>query len=220
VDYAFDHPVNDRAWYWEIDRVHLKLSAVQEAELCAETFERSEDLLSRFSVAQIAQGLHYLTSYACSSHMVALVSPAVPEGIRLRALRSFVPLFQNTMRGRCTEHLSYLSEKGRSPLNPECFMWWEHLLPLEPGYMGEDPRLGGDRLLQASFDDEAIRVMATVLEISHDACRESALHGLGHWRHAYPDRITAIIDRFLSSSTAIREDLRDYAEMARTGILP
>ncbi len=36
--------------------------------------------------------------------------------------------------------------------------------------------------------------MARTLAIPHLACQEGALHGLGHWQRAYPDRVAAIVD--------------------------
>lgn len=219
VDYVFDHPVSDPVWHWAPDAECLALEPEREAELYAETFERSEELLQRFSSAQVAQGLDYLTSNACSSHMYALLDPSVLESTRLRVVRSFVPLFETTMRRRCSEHLLHLDEPGADPLNAACYMWWDRL-PFCPSHPAdEDPRLGGDPALQASFDEETLRVLARILDIPHDACKESALHGLGHWHLGYPDEVATIIDRFLLSSSALREDLRVYADAARLGMV-
>jgi hypothetical protein len=40
--------------------------------------------------------------------------------------------------------------------------------------------------------------MATVLDLESLACTESALHGLGHWHRAYPERVEGLIDGFLA----------------------
>jgi hypothetical protein len=56
-----------------------------------------------------------------------------------------------------------------------------------------------------------------MLALPHDACRESALHGLGHWHHAYPDQTADIIDEFLARNEGIRDELRRYAMAARCG---
>lgn len=71
IDYVFDHPVSDPAWHWAPEAARLTLTPTREAELYAETFERSEEMLQRFSSAQVDQGLDYLTSNMCSSHMFA-----------------------------------------------------------------------------------------------------------------------------------------------------
>lgn len=219
VDYVFDHPVSDHPWRRNAGAANFPLEPTREAELYAETFERSEELLQRFSSLQLNQGLDYLTNNGCSSHMFALVDPFVPEPVRLRALRSFVPLFETTIRQRCSEHLLHLHESGASPLNPACYMWWDRL-PFCPSHPDDDdPRLGGDPVLQASFDSAGLQVMARILDIPHDACRESALHGLGHWHVAYPAEVAEIVDRFLLSSPGLRGELLAYADAARVGMV-
>jgi hypothetical protein len=109
------------------------------------------------------------------------------------------------MSTRCTPSLAH-EEKLSSALNSACFMWWD-LLPLTEGWFGaEDVQLA----------DEVLAVLSDLLQIPHDACRESALHGLGHWAMHYP-RAAEIIDRFLRDSSNLRPELVEYAEQARTG---
>jgi hypothetical protein len=55
------------------------------------------------------------------------------------------------------------------------------------------------------------------LAISHLACQESALHGLGHWKRAHPERVQAIIDAFLAKERGLPDVLRHYAKQARAG---
>ncbi len=59
--------------------------------------------------------------------------------------------------------------------------------------------------------------MRRTLDLSSDACRESALHGLGHWHLEYPQQVEAIIDRFLDSHPDLRSELKAYARAARKG---
>ena len=49
------------------------------------------------------------------------------------------------------------------------------------------------------------------------ACRESALHGLGHWHDVYPAEVELIIDRFLSGYRELRPETVNYAKIARCG---
>jgi hypothetical protein len=86
-------------------------------------------------------------------------------------------------------------------------MWWD-LLPIA-GAPGDPSR--------RTFDRAAVDVMADVLALDAVACQESALHGLGHWRSAYPDAVEAIVDRFLASATRARPELVAYARSARSG---
>ena len=48
------------------------------------------------------RGFWYLVSASCSSLMVTLGEPGVPLATRLRAVRSFVPLFEQVMAVRCS----------------------------------------------------------------------------------------------------------------------
>ena len=59
--------------------------------------------------------------------------------------------------------------------------------------------------------------MCQALALSHDACRESALHGLGHWQPHYPARVAHIIADFLARTPALRPELQAYARRAQRG---
>lgn len=87
-------------------------------------------------------------------------------------------------------------------------MWWD-ILPIigEP----EEP----DR---AEFDAEVLRVLARLLSIPHDACRESALHGVSEWYVHYP-RAEAIVDEWLERTADLPPDLVSYAQRAKVGMV-
>jgi hypothetical protein len=170
----------------------------------AETFEDSGKLLSRFSDEQLDQGFWYLFDQRV--YMETLVDVAVPLACRRRALRSFVPLFEQVMAVRCSSHLSYLDEKGANPLNGACYMWFDEMLD----------RFLPERLVQAQLETDLIAVLRAILAIPHDACRESALHGIGHWVRHYP-QLADMVDQFLSSTPDLRPELIAYAESAKAG---
>jgi hypothetical protein len=212
IAHIFDHPVPEQrgdAWHWSLDAPYWNDSPEHTCELIAETFERSGELLARFSDAQLNQGFWYLVSNSCSDQMFSLIEPAVPMPIRLRALRSFVPLFEQIMAVRCSPHLSHLDEPGANPLNAVCYMWWD-ILPIY-GRPDEPDR--------AQFDPEVLAVLRRLLTIPNDACRESAFHGLGHWELEYPRQVAGIIDDFLRRSPDLRPELIDYAERAKKGYI-
>ena len=206
IAHVFDHPVTDPAWHWSLDAPTWEGPPEQTATLIAETFERSGELLARFSDAQLNKGFWYLVCFACSELMRCLIEPEVPLDVRLRALRSFVPLFEQVMAVRCSPHLSHLNEEPANPLNGACYMWWDNLIfygkPAEP-----------DR---AEFDVEVLQVIAQLLTIPHDACRESALHGVGEWHHAYQSA-EAIVDDWLERTPGLRPELVAYARLAKVG---
>src|SRR5436190_3817571 len=206
MDHVFDHPVTDPAWHWAPDAPEWDGPPAQVATHIAETFEESERLLARFSIEQLNQGFWFLVSNSCSEFMYALVDPKVPSLSRLRALRSFVPLFEQVMAARCSPHLSHLDEKGANPLNGACYMWWD-ILPIHG--CPEEPA-------RADFDAEVLEVLRRLLAIPHDACRESALHGISEWS-IYYQQVSGIVEDFLARTQNLRPELASYAQRAKVG---
>ena len=208
VNYLFDQPVTEDGWVWTPGTPGWEDPPVRIATLVAETFEDAGRLLARFTDAQLDQGLRFLISMTGSEYLYLLNDLTVPLPGRLRVLRSFVPLFEQIMARRCPARYEDLRKPGASPLNGICFMWWD-ILPIsaEP----ENPAY-------AEFDAEVLRVLRSLLAIPHDACRESALHGLGEWADQYP-LIAEIIDDFLRSTPNLHPALVAYAERAKTGAI-
>ena len=207
IAHVFDHPVTDPVWHWARDAPDLDPIPELTAQFIAETFERAGDLLTRFSDAQLNQALYYLISAGTSDYMFALTNTRVPWPSRQRALRSFVPLFEQVMAARCSPHLFHLNEQPANPLNAVCYMWWD-VIPFHG--KPQDP----DR---TEFDAEVLSILVRLLAIPHDACRESALHGLGHWQLDYPETAGKLIDEFLQRSPNLRPELLSYARQARNG---
>jgi hypothetical protein len=206
IAYVFDQKVSDPAWHFGLDAPELRLESQRAAQLIGETFENAGQLLSVFSDAQLNQAFWFLVSSGNSDYMYSLNDQTVPWPTRRRALRSIVPLFEQVMAKRCPPVLSHLDEPGASALNSACYMWWD-IAPISESAQSEDP-----------FAIEVLDVMAAILAIPNDACRESALHGLGHWAHRHR-QARAIIDDFLSKHSGLRAELVRYANAARTGCI-
>lgn len=206
IEYVFDHPFAEPAWHWALDAPQRECPPSQSATFIAETFEQSGRLLSNFSDEQLNQAFWFLLDRGCSEFMCSLADTAVPTSLRLRALRSFVPLFEQVMAVRCLPHLSHLDEAGANPLNSACYMWWD-VLPIH-GYANE-PKWN-------EFDTEVLAVFQRLLSIPHDACRESALHGIGHWAINYSE-ISQIVEEFLERTPDLRPELVEYANCAKVG---
>jgi hypothetical protein len=206
ISHVFDHPASDPEWHWSSDAPYWQDNAEHIATLIADTFECADELLARFTDAQLNQAFWYLVSASCSEFMFSLVEPSVPLPTRLRALRSFVPLFEQVMAARCSPHLSHLNEKPANSLNSACYMWWD-ILPIHG--KPDDPE-------RADFDAEVLRILPRLLSIPHDACRESALHGISEWQLYYP-RIEVVVDEWLAQTPALRPELRSYAQRAKAG---
>jgi hypothetical protein len=67
----------------------------------------------------------------------------------------------------------------------------------------------------------SLDAMEGVLALPHDACRESALHGLGHLGGETPweTRRRAIVEQFLRTHGDLRPELARYAQAALDGCI-
>jgi hypothetical protein len=205
IDHIFDHIVAEPEWYLAEDAQVWSGPRRQIPELIAETFERAGELLARFSDEQLNQGFWYLIGMTRPDFTSSLVSSKVPLSARVRAVRSFVPVFEQIMSARCAPLLSHLDEPGLKPLNSACYMWWDLLR-----FSVVDPSPA------SALTSETLGVLRQILAISHDACRESALHGLGHCASSDPEAVALILDDFLTASD-LRPELKSYAERAKAG---
>jgi hypothetical protein len=206
---VFDHPVDDlnNAWYWDIDRDWWDEDTANTLEYMTWAFEHAADAFQPYSDAQLNQGLWFLASNACSSHIFTLTNESLPWSARRRCVESIHQLYEQCFARRCSPHLSYIDEPGANPLNMVCYMWWD-LIPLygKP----DDPA-------RKKLDEAILQVMDSTLQVDSIACRESALHGLGHWQRAYPECVGAIIDNFSMTRPELPEKLRAYMLNAYVG---
>ena len=66
------------------------------------------------------------------------------------------------------------------------------------------------------MDAVCLSVMERTLALESEACRESALHGLGDWGREYPEKVSSIIDAFVAQNT-LSPGLLGYVDNARRG---
>ena len=207
-------------------------------DFVTQLFETPEMLEGRFPDQQIAQGLWYLASEGESA---CLLDPTVPWPARRRGLLSIAALYSRLFAPACSPYLGHLDRgpEPPGPLNTICYMWWDHFPtwgtpadnrdPSEapPRATGQAARLARRAQRRAvredpdealfSTDEVVLTVMERTLRLDSEACREGALHGLGHWCRRHPERVPAIVDAWLAESPSISPELHSYALSARTG---
>lgn len=214
IGFVFDHPVEEpeSRWYWSIDARDWDEDAdpTVTASYLRRLFDDPAFLLKRFSRAQIAQGFDYLLTTGASSHMECLINPEVPLPLRTAAVRAMSNLYRGLFAVACDEAYSHLAEGTcvANELNTVCYMWWDLIVIWPQG------------TTRGSVDDTVLDVLKEILTIPHLACRESALHGLGHGVCEHGRRIREIIDDFLRRTEGIEPVLRRYALAARDGAIP
>lgn len=207
ADYMFDRPVTAPEWYWVGDDLPAEPAPAEAVAFLTELFEDAGARLAPYTSAQLNQGFWYLLGSGASGLTLATYDPTVPVAAWVRCVRAFVPLFAQVFAPRCSPHLGHRDEPGADPLNLACYMWWD-LLPLPA------PPAGPDR---AALHDACLDALAATLDLDADPCRESALHGLGHWAAHDPQRVAVSIDRFLATTSGLRPELLAYAVAARGG---
>jgi hypothetical protein len=206
IDCIFNHPVDDPAWHRTPDAdICVEPDEVNVAYL-TRLFTESARVLRPFDDAQVNQGLNLIVNSACSDHPFSIVGGHARWSDRRQAIRAIFDVYANCFASRCAEGLSHLDEPA-NPLNYICYMWWD----VFPAWAG--PSKSEDAAEAAEY----IAVMERCLTLSHHACLEGALHGLGHWQLIFPQRVEPIIDRFLRERNDLRPELVRYARRARDG---
>jgi hypothetical protein len=210
-------------WWWQDDAPHLdELTPLQAVTYITRTFNEIEQVAQPYTDAQLEQGLNYLTSSACSNYMHALTDPLLPVQNRVAAVQSFATVYEKLYAVRCDRKLgSQMTAPSDNPLNMSCYMWWDVicLYPAHPNQLPEESGFPSEHQAMLSLVAPCFDVMGRTLALDHIACQEAALHGLGHWQHAYPQHVAAMIDAFLDANPNLEPDLRAYAEAARVGMV-
>lgn len=211
------------AWWWQDDAPYLDdLTPAQTVAYITRTFNEIEQVAAPYTDAQLEQGLNYLTSSACSDYMHALRDPMLPVKVRIAAVESFYTVYEKLYAVRCDRRLgSQMTAAGDNPLNASCYMWWDviALYPAHPNQPLEETDSLSNHQAMLSLVDPCFDVMGRTLALDHIACQEAALHGLGHWQYAYPERVAAMIDAFLDANPNLNPALRTYAQAARRGMV-
>ncbi|HVH38150.1 MAG TPA: hypothetical protein VM757_06145 [Sphingomicrobium sp.] len=167
-------------------------------------FEQPEQALRYFSDRQIAACLWELGPG--DSHCV--YNPQISIDARLRLVGSVATFFRDFFDPRCVPQLSQSKQIDTVPLNGICYMWWEVIVW---GWVKDDP--DAERIVAADLD-----VMEAVLRLPNPACKEAALHGLGHLV-GHRDRAAEIIAAFIARSTDLDPELLAYARAAHGGCI-
>jgi len=210
IEHVFSHAVSQtgNAWYYEIDSDFWDGPPGLTVEHMTRLFENPEPPLEYFADSQIAQGLYYIINSGAGGLVLSLMNDAVPIGERVRCIKAIHPLFRQLIEPRVAPVLGHLDEKGAKALNSVAYMWWD-IFPVA----AKVERNSAPDPLNAAI----LGVMENVLDTSHPAIQESALHGLGHWARAYPSVVEPIIDAFIASGADFRPELIAYAKSARQG---
>jgi GTP-binding protein len=206
LKWVFDHPVaseDEKEWWWnEPDADEggkwLDRPPIQALTFVTKLFENPVTHLSRYSDAQIDQGLWFIVGTANSKHFDWIVDGRVDLRLRKRCIRSIENLSHALFAPRCSDEVI----SGTKPLDSICYMLWDLAIH--------------DKVLDAEIGREAVNTLARIITIPSIACQQSALHGLGHL--VYDARLGCdIIQKYLDDHPDLRSDIRNYDDRALLG---
>lgn len=204
VKAVFAHPLNDLQWFWHCD--FREPDEVKALEYITNLFEEPS-CLDEYLDEQVNEGLNFLISSSCSNHMFAAYGEKPPLEEKVACIRSIYSLYSKCFAKRCSDHLSHIDEPGAKPINMVCYMFWD-IVPMAGHPTNKTLKM---------LDQEILEVMEKTLALNSNACREGALHGLGHWKMYYPTEVEQIIDAFLRRENRLHPELQRYALSARSG---
>ena len=204
VDAVFDHPVEEREWYWapEFDEQWESLGLDGPTMVAYLTrLYRESSVLSRFPLDQVAQGIWFLvgeSSPGQPSHY--LLDRAVALDRRVTCIRSIATFFREFVASAAPATADIDANK----FHIACYMWWD----IFPTRGNGEPEIA----------DACLKTMADVLGSPAELCQLSALHGLNHWHVGHGATVERTIDAFLETANDLTPRIREYAAQARRGL--
>ncbi len=205
VDCLFGRPGEYPPSFAGVDDEYPMLEPETALDYVTRLFSDAGTILARFDDAQLNQGLWELVG--ASGELHPLLFGGLPWPDRERGIVSISAVYESLFLPRCSPHLSHRDDSGASPLNSICYMWWDVF-----------PTWGQPNEAECADRDRALlEVMGRALALDSVACKESALHGLGHWHMHYPAETARIIEQFLERETDPGPELLAYARSAGAG---
>lgn len=204
VEFLFNRADERKEWYFAEDFVQPEFEADVQIDFATRVFTDAEQLAGKYTESQFCLGLNYLINPACSNFCYSFVDTSVEEVKRVSVVDSMYAVFKGVFNEKCTELSSERAAIGPATFSFLCYMWWDVF-----------PRHGTPHNVDLESTDRAILItLEKIMSLDSLGCKESALHGLGHWYSARPEFVERVIDR---NSAKIPMALRKYSKNAREG---
>ena len=204
-EYLFGRHTEDQAkWFDRDDFVEKVFDNTEVVLFASDIYNNISKISLNYSGLQICHGLEYLINSASGFVCYAFLDKSVDENLRLISIKNMRNVFDAIFSEKCNTALGHLSNTQLSCYNYLCYMWWDifprHGVPKDNHFF--------------KTDNVIIELLEYILSLENIACKESALHGLGHWHVGYPDIVKNIIQK---AQPALPEVLKNYAEQAMSG---
>ncbi len=177
-------------------------------DFISDLFRNFERKTANFSEDEVAEGLRGFVHPGRDEGALLIYDGNIPLQNRASAVRNLEGVFDYLGR-KCLINLNSRRGSPLSPLNELCRDWWD-IFPAHP--LSVDPE-------RRCLDHEFLAVFEKMASAHSPVIQEAALHGLGHWQHAYPVLIGKTIDAYLERNVKADPLLRKYAVAARQGLV-
>ena len=198
-DWKLDLLTLDSHWTANIDTLIWQISGELTYRYVTRFFSEAKTLLNNINLEELNNILWLLI------HDVLNVSPDEypPPSLWKDYFVATKILFRDLFNCYCADVLGHRDEQPTTPLNSCCYMWWD----VVPVWHPEPTSL-------AQIQTICLETIAYCLTLDNIACKESALHGLGHWFSVDSDTVRTIIQ---DHDCYIPEKLKNYAQSAICG---
>ncbi|CAG0939553.1 hypothetical protein BROC_00696 [Candidatus Brocadiaceae bacterium] len=200
-DFIFNHPMpenTEQYWYNDID-MWIDYEKEDVIKLYIQMFHHSNELLKLYSEEQLEQGFWVMMGFSLADNWTinGLVwANSISIEKRIELIYAMYELFKNLF--------------NNNSLDTSCHMWWDALAydfhPMK--------RRSRENETERQIQDAMFNTLKSILELSSEKCRISALHGLGHLQH--PETET-IIKTHLKINKMANGEYCDYANACITG---
>jgi hypothetical protein len=235
LEFIFNNPVHKPEWYWD-EGFDSRWEALELTDtLIVRYMTRlflEPDLLKRYSLDQVEQGLWFLIGESSPGHSSeVLLRRGAGLSDRVACIHAMSSFFRNFVLA-VTPGDYDPDESSADAVQCASYMWWD-IFPMHryirscvPGKITlSAPLLAKlklqDDVQEIEIDPEiheaTLRVMTEVLDLPSELCQFSALHGLGHWHARHPERVEQIVDVFVTLHKNLRPHLIEYASKVRLG---
>ena len=201
IDFVFDHYPEDEVddkWYWKLED-DVQMDPRQAIGFLARLCTHTDEVVTQFTLAQIAEGVNYLFGAGGRIEFGAqLWNPEVPWPERRGCIQAIPNLY------------AQIFERDSEGIGGCAYMLWDAIA--YDYYCGNrDPAKSAE---DARVQDAMFEALTSMLRSNHPETLRGAIHGLGHLRHRESNRA---IRELLSSSRDLTPEVRGHAAQVLEG---
>ncbi len=201
LNFIFDHEVvdlHDKGEPWYYDEMWIDWNKEFVANLFIELFNRSDELLVRFSPEKLEQGFWAVVGPNLECNAYNLIHD---DDVDVAVKEKLI----------CSMYFVYEKLFANNPLDTSSNMWWDCLAY---GYYEGGPRNPANDEEDRRIQNAMFSTLIKILSLKSEACQGAALHGLGHLRHP---KTEGVIADFIKRNSQLTSEQIAYAKACITG---